>query len=122
MSRPLAESRVAGAAPIFAALGDETRLALLARLSQGGPASISALAAAFEPMTRQGVTKHLTVLAEAGVIDAQGVAVRGGDMAALPLLRRFGIAEAVRASCYLYTTTEEIDRMMDVLRHHARAA
>jgi len=55
-------------------------------------------------------------------LDAEGVAVRGGDMAALPLLRRFGVAEAVRASCYLYTTTDEIDRMIDVLRHEARAA
>ncbi|MGE0362113.1 MAG: aminotransferase class V-fold PLP-dependent enzyme [Vicinamibacterales bacterium] len=55
-------------------------------------------------------------------LDAEGIAVRGGDMAALPLLRRFGVAETVRASCYVYTTTDEIDRMVDVLRHHARAA
>jgi cysteine desulfurase/selenocysteine lyase len=54
------------------------------------------------------------------VLDAQGVAVRGGDMAALPLLRRFGAAEAVRASCYLYTTTDEIDRLVDVLRSEAK--
>ncbi|MGD9905393.1 MAG: aminotransferase class V-fold PLP-dependent enzyme [Dehalococcoidia bacterium] len=53
-------------------------------------------------------------------LDAGGVAVRAGDMAALPLLRRFGVTEAVRASCYLYTTTEEIDRMADVLRRLAR--
>lgn len=53
---------------IFAALGDPTRLALLQRLSDGGPASISMLAERFV-MTRQGVTKHLQVLAEAGVID-----------------------------------------------------
>jgi len=53
-------------------------------------------------------------------LDAAGVAVRGGDMAALPLLRRFGVTEAVRASCYLYTTTDEIDRMVEVLHRHAR--
>jgi DNA-binding transcriptional ArsR family regulator len=53
---------------LFAALGDETRLALLQRLSDGGPASISMLAGSFQVMTRQGVTKHLQVLAAAGVI------------------------------------------------------
>ena len=41
-------------------------------------------------------------------------------MAALPLLKRFGEAAAVRASCYLYTTTNEIDRLIDVLRSEAK--
>ena len=49
-------------------------------------------------------------------LDDRGVAVRAGDMAALPLLKRFGIAEAVRASCYLYTTISEVDRLVDGLR------
>jgi cysteine desulfurase / selenocysteine lyase len=49
-------------------------------------------------------------------LDERGVAVRAGDMAALPLLKRFGVSEAVRASCYLYTTTAEIDRLVDGLR------
>ncbi len=53
-------------------------------------------------------------------LDAQGVAVRGGDMAALPLLKRFGVSQAVRASCYLYTTMEEIDRLADVLMVEAK--
>ena len=53
---------------LFGALGDPTRLALLERLSDEGPTSISMLAEAFT-MTRQGVTKHLHVLAAAGVID-----------------------------------------------------
>ncbi len=56
------------AALLFAALGDPTRLTLLQRLSDGGPASISMLAERFK-MTRQGVTKHLHVLASAGIID-----------------------------------------------------
>lgn len=55
------------AAVVFAALGDETRLLLLRRLSQDGPASISVLADRFS-LTRQGVTKHLRVLADARVI------------------------------------------------------
>lgn len=57
-----------GAALLFAALGDPTRLTLLQQLSDGGPASISALASE-QSMTRQGVTKHLHVLAKAGIID-----------------------------------------------------
>ncbi len=57
-----------GAALLFAALGDPTRLALIQQLSHGGPASISTLADR-QSMTRQGVTKHLHVLASAGIID-----------------------------------------------------
>jgi DNA-binding transcriptional ArsR family regulator len=53
-------------APIFAALGDENRLRLLARLA-GGPLSISRLTAG-SGITRQGVTKHLRVLAGAGLV------------------------------------------------------
>jgi DNA-binding transcriptional ArsR family regulator len=69
MSKRRAEKNLAGAAMLFAALGDPTRLALLQRLSDEGPASISTLAERFQVMTRQGVTKHLQVLAGAGVID-----------------------------------------------------
>jgi DNA-binding transcriptional ArsR family regulator len=54
-------------APVFAALGDENRLRLLARLGGGGPMSISRLAAG-SGITRQGVTKHLRVLAGAGLV------------------------------------------------------
>ena len=56
------------AALLFAALGDPTRLMLVRQLSAGGPASISVLAEQ-QDMTRQGVTKHLQVLAAAGIID-----------------------------------------------------
>jgi len=57
------------AAVLFAALGDPTRLALLQQLSNGGPASVSALAERFPAVTRQAVSKHLHVLSSAGVID-----------------------------------------------------
>lgn len=70
MSKRRVERRLAGAALLFAALGDATRLALVERLSHGGPASISTLAQRFE-VTRQGVTKHLHVLADAGIIDGR---------------------------------------------------
>jgi DNA-binding transcriptional ArsR family regulator len=69
MSKRRVEQTLTGAALLFAALGDPTRLALLQRLSHGGPASISTLAETFHAMTRQGVSKHLHVLAAAGVID-----------------------------------------------------
>ena len=62
------EARLAGAALLFAALGDQTRLTLLERLARGGPASISALAETFD-VSRQAVTKHLNVLSDAGVIE-----------------------------------------------------
>jgi DNA-binding transcriptional ArsR family regulator len=56
-----------GSAPLFAALGDETRLRLVSRLCARGPASIARLASG-AGVTRQAVTKHLHVLARAGVI------------------------------------------------------
>ncbi len=57
----------ADAAPVFAALGDETRLALMARLGSGQPLSIAELAQGM-PVTRQAVTKHLHVLSHAGLV------------------------------------------------------
>jgi len=54
-------------APIFAALGDRTRLQLLALLCARGPQSIARLTAGTK-VTRQAVTKHLRVLAEAGLV------------------------------------------------------
>ena len=56
-----------GSAPVFAALGDETRLAIVARLSTGGPRSISGLTQG-SAVTRQAITKHLHVLAGAGLV------------------------------------------------------
>lgn len=55
------------AAPLFAALGDSTRLRLLGRLSSGGPGSIAQLAAQAE-VSRQAITKHLEILSEAGLV------------------------------------------------------
>jgi DNA-binding transcriptional ArsR family regulator len=61
------EARLSTAAPVFAALGDETRLRLVARLCTGGPASITGLTASVD-VTRQAVTKHLHVLQDAGLV------------------------------------------------------
>ena len=54
-------------AGVFAALGDPTRLRLVAVLCAGGAFSIAQLTAQTE-ISRQGVTKHLQVLADAGVV------------------------------------------------------
>lgn len=54
-------------ARVFAALGDATRLKLVALLCAGGAFSIAQLTTHTE-MSRQGVTKHLQVLADAGVV------------------------------------------------------
>ncbi|MES2106481.1 MAG: metalloregulator ArsR/SmtB family transcription factor [Pseudomonadota bacterium] len=54
-------------AHVFAALGDPTRLKLVAVLCAGGAFSIAHLTQTTE-ISRQGVTKHLNVLAEAGVV------------------------------------------------------
>jgi DNA-binding transcriptional ArsR family regulator len=55
------------AAAVFAALGDETRLALIGKLADGPPQSISRLAEG-SALTRQAITKHLRVLEGAGVV------------------------------------------------------
>jgi DNA-binding transcriptional ArsR family regulator len=52
---------------LFAALGDATRMSLVARLSSGQPRSISQLTEGSR-LTRQAVTKHLRVLAGAGIV------------------------------------------------------
>jgi len=54
-------------APIFAALGDPRRLTIVARLSAEGPLSIARLSTGSE-VTRQAITKHLEVLAGAGLV------------------------------------------------------
>jgi DNA-binding transcriptional ArsR family regulator len=54
-------------AAVFAALGDETRLAVLARLADGTPQSISRLTEG-TGLSRQAVTKHLRVLEKAGML------------------------------------------------------
>ena len=54
-------------APVFAAFADETRLALVSRLADGRPHSISELTTGTR-LTRQAVTKHLRVLQNVGLV------------------------------------------------------
>ena len=55
------------AAPLFAALGDETRLRLVSKLGGAEPMSIAHLTHGTD-LTRQAVTKHLRVLEGAGLV------------------------------------------------------
>jgi DNA-binding transcriptional ArsR family regulator len=54
---------------IFSALADPTRRQVIQALSQQGPATATGLAANL-PVTRQAVTKHLSALADAGLVTA----------------------------------------------------
>ena len=62
-------STAVGAASLFAALGDEKRLGLVAKLAEHGPLSIAALTEG-SSVSRQGVTKHLRVMEQAGLISS----------------------------------------------------
>ena len=64
--RTSAALKLAEAAPFFAALGDETRLHIVARLCGEGPLSIMRLADG-ATVSRQAITKHLQALEEAGL-------------------------------------------------------
>lgn len=59
-----AAANLADAAPVFAALGDPTRLRIVAQLSSQGPQSIVRLTETTD-VSRQAITKHLYVLEEA---------------------------------------------------------
>jgi DNA-binding transcriptional ArsR family regulator len=65
-TRNSAAASLAGAAPIFAALADETRLRIVARLCAAGPLSIVRLARGSR-VSRQAITKHLRALEDAGL-------------------------------------------------------
>jgi DNA-binding transcriptional ArsR family regulator len=66
-SRGAAALKVTEAVPVFAALGDATRLSLLGRLSVDGPLSITRLSEG-TGVTRQAITRHLHALGRAGLV------------------------------------------------------
>jgi DNA-binding transcriptional ArsR family regulator len=92
------EATLRRSAPLFAALGDETRLALIARIGSEGPISIATLTSGTE-VTRQAVSKHLVVLERAGLIRAS----RAGRE------RRYEVRSA---------QLEELRRCLDVINRH----
>jgi DNA-binding transcriptional ArsR family regulator len=72
MSRRAPKFTARSAASVFAALGDDTRLSLLSCLCDGQPRSVSQLTQGTK-LSRQGVTKHLTILERANVVARQRV-------------------------------------------------
>jgi DNA-binding transcriptional ArsR family regulator len=107
MSSP-ASRKTAARASVFAALGDVTRLALLARLSAGEGQSITALSGGTR-MTRQAVAKHLRVLEEAGVVARRR---EGREM-------RFALAPAplTDARAFLADISAQWDDALSRLKH-----
>jgi DNA-binding transcriptional ArsR family regulator len=63
----ISPARLKDAAPLFAALGDATRLGLLVSLCASGPVTVTHLSGQFA-VSRQAITKHLEVLSEAGLV------------------------------------------------------
>jgi DNA-binding transcriptional ArsR family regulator len=96
------------AAPVFAALGDETRLALVARLSSDGPLSITRLTAG-SSVTRQAITKHLDVLATAGLVSD----VRRGR----ERIWELELEQMEAARTYLEHVSKRWDEALDRLKH-----
>lgn len=74
----------------------------------GPPASHRGGVAAF---TLPGVHPH--DIAE--ILDKEGIAIRAGHHCAMPLHRKLGITASARASFYIHTTTEEVDKLIDGL-------
>jgi DNA-binding transcriptional ArsR family regulator len=96
-------------APVFAALGDRTRLSLLMRLSDGTTQSIARLSAETR-LTRQAVTKHLHVLQDAGLVSS----VRIGRESRFAY-RPESVAEA---RSYLDRVSAQWDDALSRLRSH----
>lgn len=94
-------------APVFAALGDRTRLSLLVRLSDGQARSIAKLSADTQ-LTRQAVTKHLHVLESAGLVSSSRVG-RESRFAYRP-------EPIVAAKSYLDTVSAQWDDALSRLR------
>ena len=64
---------LSNAAPIFSALGDPVRLAIVARLSKDGPLPTIELKQCAAGVSRQGVTKHLQVLEDVGLVESDRI-------------------------------------------------
>lgn len=68
--RVLRAQEARAAVPVFAALGDQTRLGIVRKLAAGAPLSIASLTEG-AGVTRQAVTKHLLVLDQAGLVRSE---------------------------------------------------
>jgi DNA-binding transcriptional ArsR family regulator len=99
-------------AAIFAALGDDTRLRLISRLSDSGPLSIASLADGFD-ISRQAISKHLRVISDAGLARSGR---RGRET--VWQLESHGLADARR---YLQAISKDWDDKLRRLKHLVEA-
>jgi DNA-binding transcriptional ArsR family regulator len=95
---------------VFVALADPTRRAILAALAAGGPATATDLAARL-PITRQAIAKHLTLLAETGLVTAEPGERRR-------VRYRLRSAPMQVAQQFLAALTRDWDRRLDALKDH----
>ena len=102
---------VADAAPLFDALGDANRLRIVTRLADDGPSSTSQVAQGI-PVTRQAVTKHLTLLADGGLVSRRREGLRRYYAVADDAV--FTLCDAVCASVLAH-----LDSRVEVLRRSA---
>jgi len=102
-AKPKARARV------FAALGDKTRLALVARLCSGQPASISQLSDDSK-LTRQAITKHLGVLERAGIVRS--------SHAGRERIFKFDPAPIENMQEYLNSVSKQWDQTLARLKSH----
>lgn len=94
---------------VFSALADPTRRELLTELAAGGPLSASALAGGYG-VSRQAIVKHLGVLHDAGILDAQ----RHGNEV------RYGVVPGslLAATAWLDRVGGQWDRRLNALQKH----
>ena len=109
MSSASVEAAPYSAAPVFAALGDRTRLSLLMTLRDGQARSIAALSVD-TGITRQAVTKHLHVLQKAGLVSQARIG-RESRFASQP-------EPLARARTYLDLVSAHWDDALSRLRDH----
>ena len=95
---------------VFVSLADPSRRAILAALASGGPATATDLASRL-PITRQGIAKHLGLLAEAGLVTAEPGERRR-------VRYRLRSAPMQVAQQFLAALARDWDGRLDALRDH----
>ena len=112
MSRRRSGRSLVLAASVFAALGDATRLELVARLNDGQAPSIAQLAEGLD-LTRQGVTKHLRVLERAGIVRSNSVGRESQFV--------YDPSAVKQATSYLETVSQQWDEALSRLKRLVEA-
>jgi DNA-binding transcriptional ArsR family regulator len=95
-------------APVFAALGDETRLTIVGKLSDGQARSISQLTEGSK-LTRQAITKHLQVLENVGIVHS----IKSGR----ETLFQFDPQPVAQAKDYLDQVSDQWDQTLARLKN-----